>query len=284
MEKLEKLSKSEIIKIGERLELNMQKTIRKDELVRKITEHMVDENVFEEIILEELPREIAKMTPEQVELEKARIQARMESERNRMKLEKARIELETRLREIDLARFGCGGSHDNFEVAKQVRIVPKFEEANVDEYFTHFERTALNLGWPRGCWSMLLQTVLTGKAQRAYATLPTESCADYELVKAAIHKSFELVPEIYRQKFRMHRKKENQSYVEFLRDNENAIEKWCDSKRIGGDVEKLRQLILAEEFLNCVPEEIRAHLSERKTDLSYEMAALTDEYTEKPRK
>ena len=45
------------------------------------------------------------------------------------------------------------------------------------------------------------------------------------------------------------------------------------------DFEKLRQLILAEEFLNCVPEEIRVHLSERKTDLSYEMAALADKYT-----
>ena len=46
-----------------------------------------------------------------------------------------------------------------------------------------------------------------------------------------------------------------------------------------GDVEKLRQLILAEEFLNCVPEEISVHLCERKNDLCYEMAALADEYT-----
>ena len=144
MEKLERLRKSKIIKIGKRFELNMQKMMRKDELVRKITEHMVDENVFEETILEELLRETATMTPEQVELEKARIQ--MESERNRMELEKARIEQETRSREIDLARSGHGGSHDGFKVAKQARLVPKFEEANIDEYFVHFERPALNLG------------------------------------------------------------------------------------------------------------------------------------------
>ena len=178
-----------------------------------------------------------------------------------------------------MARREHGGSHESFEVTKQARLVPNFEEANVDEYFAHFERTALNLGWPRECWSMLLQTVLTGKAQRAYATLPKENCTDYELVKAAVLKSFELVPEAYRQRFRTQRKKENQSYVEFLREKKNALKKWCDSKRIDGDVEKLRQLILAEEFLNCVPEEVRVHLSERKNDLSYEMAALADEYT-----
>ena len=148
----------------------------------------------------------------------------------------------------------------------------------MDGYFAHFERTALNLGWPKECWSMLLQTVLTGKAQRAYATLPTENCADYDLVKAAVLKSFELVPEAYRQKFRTQRKTENQSYVEFLREKENALDKWCDSKRIDGDAEKLRQLILAEEFLNCVPEEVRVHLRQRKTDVTYEMAALVDEY------
>ena len=278
MEKLERLRKSEIIKIGEKLELNVENSMRKHELVIKIARHMVDENVFEEAVLEELPTEMIRMTPEEIELEKIKIQAQMELQRNKMELEKIKIQQETRLREVDLAIRGRKESHDSFEVTKQARLVPKFEEANVDGYFAHFERTALNLGWPKECWSMLLQTVLTGKAQRAYATLPTENCADYDLVKAAVLKSFELVPEAYRQKFRTQRKTENQSYVEFLTEKENALDKWCDSKRIDGDAEKLRQLILAEEFLNCVPEEVRVHLSERKTDVTYEMAALADEY------
>ena len=273
MEKLERLRKSEIMKIGEKLELNVENSMRKHELVRKIAEHMVDENMFEEAVLEELQTEIIRMTPEQIELEKIKIQAQMELQRNKMELEKAKIQQETWLREVDLAIRGREGSYDSFEVTKQARLVPKFEEANVDGYFAHFERTALNLGWLKECWSMLLQTVLTGKAQRAYATLPTESCADYNLVKAAVLKSFELVPEAYRQKFRTQRKTENQSYVEFLREKENALD-----KRIDGDAEKLRQLILAEEFLNCVTEEVRVHLSERKTDVNYEMAALADEY------
>ena len=89
MEKMERLRKIEIIKIGEKLELNVQKSMRKYELVRKIIKHMVDENVSEETALEKLPREIVKMTPEQIELEKVRISAGMELERNRIELEKA---------------------------------------------------------------------------------------------------------------------------------------------------------------------------------------------------
>ena len=63
----------------------------------------------------------------------------MELQRNKMELEKAKILQETRLREVDLAITGREGSHDSFEVTKQARLVPKFEEANVDGYFAHFE-------------------------------------------------------------------------------------------------------------------------------------------------
>ena len=85
------------MKIGEKLELNVVNSMRKYELVRKIAEHMVDENVFEEAALEELPREVVKMTTEQIELEKVRIQAQIELGRNKMELEKAKIQQETRL-------------------------------------------------------------------------------------------------------------------------------------------------------------------------------------------
>ena len=71
--------------------------MRKHELVRKIAEHMVDENVFEGAVLEDLPTEILRMTPEPIELEKIKIQAQIEQERNKMELEKAKIHQETRL-------------------------------------------------------------------------------------------------------------------------------------------------------------------------------------------
>ena len=49
--------------------------MRKHELVREIARHMVDENIFEEAVLEELPTEMIRMTPEEIELEKIKIQA-----------------------------------------------------------------------------------------------------------------------------------------------------------------------------------------------------------------
>lgn len=81
MEKLGRLRKSDLIRICEKLDLNVQKATRKDKLIRVISEYVVDENIFEEVVLGELSSKPIKMTPEKVELEKARIQAQMELEK-----------------------------------------------------------------------------------------------------------------------------------------------------------------------------------------------------------
>ena len=101
---------------------------------------------------------------------------------------------------------------------------------------------------------MLLKIVLIGKAQRVYATLSPEECSEYEAVKMAVLKTFE--PEEYRQKFRDKKKEDEQSYEEFLRDKEGLLDKWFSAKDVRKDTENLRQLVLIEEFMNCMPEEL----------------------------
>ena len=53
-----------------------------------------------------------------------------------------------------------------FDLGKNVRLVPPFNESEVDKYFQHFERVAQNLKWPIDQWPLLLQSVLRGKARR----------------------------------------------------------------------------------------------------------------------
>ena len=132
--------------------------------------------------------------------------------------------------------------------------------------------------WPRESWAMLLQTALTGKAQKAYTTLSAEDCTNYDTVKKTILQSVELVLEAYRQKFRTQRKNENQSFMEFVKEKERLMNKWYAVKLIGDDVEKLKQLILIEEILNYVPEEMRIYLNERKINTGSKLVMLADEY------
>ena len=70
-----------------------------------------------------------------------------------------------------------------FDLGKNVRLVPPFNEPEVNKYFQHFERVAQNLRWPTDQWPLLLQSVLKGKAQEAYTALPISECVDYNCVK-----------------------------------------------------------------------------------------------------
>ena len=49
---------------------------------------------------------------------------------------------------------------------------------------------------------MLLQSVLTGKAQEVYSALSIDQSSNYDMVKSTILQAYEVVPEAYRQKFR----------------------------------------------------------------------------------
>ena len=99
---------------------------------------MVDEQIFEVEILDRLLTELTNLTAEWIELEKYKPQARLE-------LEKAKMDQEIRLQEIRLREVRQEPDRNGFDLAKQVRLVPKFVEANIDEYFPYFEITATNM-------------------------------------------------------------------------------------------------------------------------------------------
>ncbi len=63
-----------------------------------------------------------------------------------------------------------------------------------------FERVAGKLRWPRDMWALMLQSNLVGKAQDICAAMPIEDSLNYDLVKTAVLRAYELVPEAYRQK------------------------------------------------------------------------------------
>ena len=116
------------------------------------------------------------------------------------------------------------------------------------------KKIASNLKWPIEAWPTLLQTVLKGKAQETYASLSITDSDNYEMG-------------------------ENQTYVEFFRQKETYLNRWIAAKGIGTDYDKLRQLILIEEFKWCIHDNLKTFLNERQVDTGYEMATLAEEYT-----
>ena len=50
----------------------------------------------------------------------------------------------------------------------------------MEKYFVHFEKVASSLKWLQEVWTLLLQSVLTGKAREIYSTLPVEKSSQYK--------------------------------------------------------------------------------------------------------
>ena len=162
-------------------------------------------------------------------------QAEKEKERQyNLRMKELEMQDKVKTKPLDL------GTH--FDVTKHIRLVPPFQEKEVDKYFLHFEKVAENLKWPKEHWTLLLQSVVIGKAREIYTQLSLEQNSDYDKVKEVILKAYELVPEAYRQKFRNCRKENDQTHVEFARTKEQLFDRWCSSKKIGSDYPKLRQL------------------------------------------
>ena len=123
----------------------------------------------------------------------------------------------------------------------------------------------------------MLQVVLTGKAQVAYSALSADDSSDYDKVKKAVLRAYELVPEAYRQKFRNLRKDDGQSYMEFARQKERLFDDWCQSRNVE-DFVALKELMLLEEFKNCIHREIKTHLEEMQVESLETAAKVSDEY------
>ncbi|KAM9440555.1 uncharacterized protein Hap1MRO34_025796 [Clarias gariepinus] len=164
-----------------------------------------------------------------------------------------------------------------FDVSRHVGLVPIFREEEVDSYFAVFERIATTLRWPKSLWTLLLQCKLTGKAQEACSALSLEQSLDYDVVKAAVLRAYERVPEAYRQSFRNLVKPNSQTFVEFAREKCLLFEKWCSASNVRS-FEQLKELMLLEEFKSCLPEQLVVYLNEQKIDVLSRAAVLADEF------
>lgn len=160
------------------------------------------------------------------EREKTRLEADRQTTRERekreheLKLKDLEFAQALRIKELELKarEAGVPFKPDQFDITRNICLVPPFNESEVDKFFAHFERVAMTFQWPKEIWTMTLQCVFTGKAQEAYSSLTFEDAADYEKVKHAVLRIYALVPEAYRQKFCSYYKPEALTYVEYVRE------------------------------------------------------------------
>uniref|UniRef100_UPI00358F77FE calponin homology domain-containing protein DDB_G0272472-like n=1 Tax=Myxine glutinosa TaxID=7769 RepID=UPI00358F77FE len=289
-----------------RVERELQERLKEEERKAEAEERRVERELQERLKEEERKAEARR---EEKQAEERRVERELQERREKEQAEERRaardleaeerkaerelkerdmeLQQEIKFKELELMRergeappllTGSTPNQKTWDVGRHVRLVPPFSEKEVAKFFPHFEKVARQLNWPEEAWTILVQSVLVGKAQEIYSALPMDQCADYEVLKKHILKAYELVPEAYRQKFRNARKRESETHVEFARVKENMFDRWCESKGVGKDFETLRDLILVEEFQQCVHEDIKVYLQEKKVPKLWDAATMADDY------
>ena len=131
---------------------------------------------------------------------------------------------------------------------------------------------------PKGALDYAFAKCYNWEAREIYTPLTVEQSSSYDTVRELILKAYELVPEAYRQIFRNCKTENEQTHVEFTGTKEQLFDRWCSSKKIDSDHEKLRQLMLVEEFKRCINSDIKSFLDEKQVETLEAAARLADDF------
>ena len=280
------LKKSQLTTLAQHFKLELTTTMKKSEVKQLVIDYLVDEELVSDEELEATSDHV--VSENAVELKRLELADKEKERESQLKLKELEIRekelnVQLRLKELEAPSRPSVTPRTvespQFDISKQIRFVPPFQEKEVDKYFLHFEKIATSLDWPKDVWTLLLQSVLTGKAREIYSALSVEQSSRYDTVKSAIMKAYELVPEAYRQQFRGSQRQISQTFTEFAREKEAQFDRWCTAKEVAQDFEKLRQLILLEEFKGCLPPQVKTYLDERKVENLSQAAVLVDDYS-----
>ena len=208
-------------------------------------------------------------------------EAEIREERRRRDEELAKREEETRT-QMGLLQSLIEGVKRQSEAAvrkaendKDVKVTKLTENDDIEAYLTTFERLMLAYEVKKEKWAYKLAPQLVGKAQQAYAGLTVADAGDYEKLKSAILRRYDITDDSYRQRFRAARLRPGESNRELVARLEDLASKWtkgCTS------VEELKDMVIREQLLSTLPDDVRIFVKERKPKTSAEAGRLADDY------
>jgi hypothetical protein len=137
-------------------------------------------------------------------------------------------------------------------------LFPKYVEGeDIDIFLKSFERLAKLHKWPKAEWAVRLVRQLTGKAMDSYARLREGESNDYDIIKKAILKRYDLTASTYRDKFRSCKQEPNETFREFYTRSLNYFEHWCQMERVGEDFRMLLDVIMREQMINSSSKDLQ---------------------------
>ena len=208
--------------------------------------------------------------------------AQMEIKRMELELRQARVtrrdEEETHDDEYNDQEEG--EVHEVRRLSKSGPKLPFFDDAkdDIDSYLRRFERYSEMQGWPKADWALYLSALLKGKSLECYSRLAEAEARDYNKLKSALLRSFDLTAEGFRRKFYEAKREKDETAAQFVVRLVGYLDRWIQLTGIESTYEGLKSLLVKERFLDSCDDRLALYLRERSpTDLD-EVVSLADHY------
>ena len=199
--------------------------------------------------------------------------------------QKEAAEAAKREHELELARLaatnGDGRTAERDDRAKAPKR-PAFVDGkdDLDAYLQRFERFADTAKWHRTGWASKLSALLSGRALEVYSRLSEEAARDYDKVKIALMKRYDLTEDGYRRKFRASKPEVDESPDQFIVRLDRYLLRWLELSDTERTFDGLKDLIVKEQFIDSCPKDLAIHLRERAPETLAQIAKIADQYLE----
>ena len=160
--------------------------------------------------------------------------------------------------------------------------IPAFNEGKdeMDSYLLRFERYATAQKWEPDTWATGLSALLQGKALDVYALMPKEDALNYDKLKVALLKRYELTEEGFKRKYKKCRPKNGETFQQFTTRMKSYFTRWIDMASIEKSYEGLQDLILREQLTFICNRDLELFLREREPKSLEQASKLADQYKE----
>ena len=150
----------------------------------------------------------------------------------------------------------------------------------MDSDLKSFERFAENAGWDKSNWATSLSALIQDKALDVYSRLSPTDSLNYDKLKDALLKRFQLTEEGFRSKFRSSRPEVGETRPQFVVRLDDYLNRWMDMANVSKDFDGLKDLVLQEQFMQSSNKNLQVSLKERKVKSVVEIAEIAEQYNE----
>jgi len=125
-----------------------------------------------------------------------------------------------------------------------------------------------------------LSALLKGKALEVYSCLPVEEAHDFDKLKLALLKRFQLTEEGFKERFRTAKAERGESPAQFLARLYSYLSRWVYLAQVNHDFDSLMMMLVHEQYIATCSKDMALFLKERKPKTIDDLAQMAEQYLE----